>query len=76
MNRMFLNAIAFNQPIGDWITGSVTYMNGMFYEAYAFNQPIGNWSTGSVNGMGGIVVTRQISNNNSVCDEFRVVAFE
>jgi surface protein len=42
MNGMFESASAFNQPIGDWATGSVTDMSGMFESASAFNQA-GRW---------------------------------
>ena len=45
---MFESASAFNQPIGDWATGSVTDMSGMFRSASEFNQDISSWSVASV----------------------------
>jgi surface protein len=37
---MFYGARAFNQPIGEWNTRSVTNMDDMFYGATAFNQDV------------------------------------
>ena len=57
MNGMFRSASAFNEPIGDWATGSVADMSGMFESASAFNQPIGDWVTGSVTDMSGMFLS-------------------
>jgi surface protein len=48
---MFSNALAFNQPIGNWNTSNVNNMSFMFENAYNFNQPIGNWNTSNVTNM-------------------------
>ena len=47
-SRMFYNAEAFNQYIGDWNMGKVENTSRMFYGAEAFNQDIGDWSMGKV----------------------------
>ena len=41
MTKMFYEAAAFNQPIGQLSTSTVTDKSGMFYRAAAFKQPIG-----------------------------------
>ena len=52
---MFLNANAFNRPIGNWDTSSVTNTRGMFYGTQmTFNQPIGNWDVSKVENMLGM----------------------
>ena len=48
MEKMFCEAIKFNQPIGGWNTSNVTDMSLMFSDAAAFNQPIGAWDTSDV----------------------------
>ena len=48
MSGLFLEASAFNQPIGEWDTTNVTNMALMFARALAFNHPLGNWDTSSV----------------------------
>jgi surface protein len=51
MSRLFSDAHAFNQPIGNWDTSRVTDMSDMFSNAHTFNQPIGNWDTSRVTDM-------------------------
>ena len=45
---MFRDASAFNQPIGNWSVGAVTYLDSMFRGASAFNNPIGAWRVDQV----------------------------
>ena len=52
MERMFLCAESFNQPIGGWDVSNVKNMKGMFEDAKSFNQPIGDWNTSNVTDMG------------------------
>ena len=51
MNRMFRDAIRFNQVLGAWDVSSITNMRSMFAGASAFNQDIGLWDVSSVTNM-------------------------
>ncbi|WP_051349357.1 BspA family leucine-rich repeat surface protein [Chryseobacterium gregarium] len=51
MSSLFLNAKAFNKPIGNWNTSNVTNMSEMFYYADVFNQDIANWNVSNVTNM-------------------------
>eukprot|EP00971_Amphidinium_carterae_P175558 3480067-Amphidinium_carterae.1 len=48
---MFMNAVEFNQKIGNWNTAKVTDMSQMFAGASKFNQAIGTWNTSIVTDM-------------------------
>ena len=51
MEKLFLNAETFNEPLNNWDVSSVTTMNAMFYEAESFNQDIGSWNVSNVTNM-------------------------
>jgi surface protein len=50
----FVNCTAFNQPVSNWNTSSVTNMQSMMQDCPAFNQPVSNWNTSSVTNMRGV----------------------
>ncbi|MBQ9394820.1 MAG: DUF285 domain-containing protein [Proteobacteria bacterium] len=51
MNRMFYNAVWFNQPINHWDTSNVYVLDSTFYHAEKFNQPLNDWDTSNVTNM-------------------------
>ena len=51
MNYMFLDAIAFNQPLEEWNVSNVTNMYAMFENAQSFNQPLEKWNVSKVTNM-------------------------
>ena len=48
MEYIFLDALAFNQPIGNWDTSSVATMDYMFDNATVFSQDISLWNVANV----------------------------
>ena len=51
MKQMFMGALAFNQPIGNWDVSNVTNMSWMFSHAESFNQPLEKWNVSNVTTM-------------------------
>ena len=48
MDNMFVNAIAFDQPIDSWDVAAITTMYGMFQDATSFNQALSSWEVSAV----------------------------
>ena len=72
---MFQNALAFNQPIGNWtigtgsqIPGTGISMGGMFGNADAFNQNIGAWNVEKVTSMANMFDNTNLFNNSGSSD--------
>ena len=51
MNKLFLDAHTFNEPLNNWDVSKVTNMHAMFDNAYVFNQPLNNWDVSKVTNM-------------------------
>jgi surface protein len=70
--RMFFQAYAFNQPIGNWlISASNISMAEMFYQASSFNQNMGAWDVSKVTAMNQMFFSATAFNNsgsNSIRD--------
>jgi surface protein len=64
MQSMFQNAMAFNQPIGNWNVSKVQNMGQMFYNAWAFNQDLSGWNVSSVTNMNQMCVGVTFSTSN------------
>ena len=48
---MFEDAIAFNQPVGNWNTSHAARMDSMFKNAASFNQTLAGWDISHVEDM-------------------------
>ena len=48
MNRVFNQAISFNQGLENWDTGNVEDMTCMFLETTSFDQDISDWNVSKV----------------------------
>jgi len=66
MSEMFMNADAFNQPIGTWNIVNVTNMQKMFNNADVFNQDVSPWNTSSVTNMAQMFYDNSTFNNGGV----------
>jgi len=61
---MFRQNNAFNQPLNNWDTASVTSMNNMFYQSSSFNQDISSWSIASLTNAGAMLDSSGFSTIN------------
>ena len=68
MYAMFANALAFNQPLGDWDVSNVTNMSYMFYADYinltSFNQDISSWSVDGVTNCADFITNAPLTEAN------------
>lgn len=51
MTAMFIDTVAFNQPLDSWNVSNVTNMSQMFDDAEGFNQPLNSWDVSNVTNM-------------------------
>jgi len=51
MNRLFMDAHTFNQPLNNWDVSKVKNMYGMFLYTSSFNQPLNDWDVSNVTDM-------------------------
>ena len=64
MSRMFQDARAFNQNIGNWTVNLVADMSNMFSGASVFNQNIGGWDVSGVTNMSSMFSGASVFNQN------------
>ncbi|MCG8699846.1 MAG: BspA family leucine-rich repeat surface protein, partial [Bacteroidales bacterium] len=63
IQRMFRNAVSFNQDISSWNVSKVEEMEYMFDGASSFNQNLGDWNITSINGVN---YMKNILNNTNI----------
>ncbi|WP_430815135.1 BspA family leucine-rich repeat surface protein [Carboxylicivirga sp. RSCT41] len=63
MDKVFRNAVSFNQDISSWTISKVEFVNEMFLGATVFNQDISSWDVSSVRNMNSMFTTAPAYNN-------------
>lgn len=63
MEKMFENAVGFNQNINSWNVSKVENMDYMFWNAKSFNQNLDSWDTSKVKNMRGMFRASPLENN-------------
>jgi surface protein len=64
MSFMFMGADAFNQPLNNWDTSSISDLEKMFFLAEAFDQDLSSWDVSNVSNMESMLSLSGISESN------------